>query len=72
MVLDAILRREKATYKLTDDTLTVLSNKLLVFGITINRVNNEILLSKLEFHRFASKINASKILSKNIYESSDR
>jgi len=62
------LSKKKTTYKLTDDILTALNNKLLFGGIigdlekVINCVNHEILLLKLAFHRFSSKVNASKTL----------
>ena len=48
--------RHKKSYKLTDDILTVLNNKLLIGGIigdlenSFDRVNHDILLSKFELH----------------------
>jgi len=53
----------KKSYKLTDDILTVLNNKLLI-GVIIGGlekafwlVGHASLLSKLEFHEFGSKVN---------------
>ena len=55
---------EKAPYKLLDDVLSALKNKLLVGGIfcdlekTFNCLNLDILLLKLEFCGITSKANA--------------
>jgi len=54
---------DKKTYKLIEDILTVLNNKLLICGIigdlekAFDRVNHKSLLSKLELHEFVSKFN---------------
>ena len=55
---------EKASYKLGDNVLSALNNKLLLGGIfcdlekAFNCLNHDILLSKLEFCGITSKANA--------------
>jgi hypothetical protein len=53
---------EKASYKLTDDILNALNNRMMVGGIfcdlqkAFDCVNLDILLTKLEFYRITHKL----------------